>query len=235
MREAGRARGQARRGRRRSGAAVCASPSSSGGRARASRSFRWGRRARPGRVLVGALRRGARLRSGRARDRGGADCDRRPPRRLRGRPSAADRGALRRRRGQHGEVALAAAAQHALPRAGPAVSLPAAPGRRLRARAAAGARVRSALPRLLGHAALEARGGAGRPAVRGRAARPARRTRSCASRAGAGAPRTRTSTAIFDPLADHDTGEGRSAVVLGAGGAARAASSRRAGSATRSS
>lgn len=28
---------------------------------------------------------------------------------------------------------------------------------------------------------------------------------------------------IFDPLADHDTGEGRSAVVLGAGGAARAA------------
>jgi shikimate dehydrogenase len=29
--------------------------------------------------------------------------------------------------------------------------------------------------------------------------------------------------AIFDPLADHDTGEGRSAVVLGTGGAARAA------------
>ena len=29
--------------------------------------------------------------------------------------------------------------------------------------------------------------------------------------------------ALFDPLADHDTGEGRSAVVLGAGGAARAA------------
>ena len=28
---------------------------------------------------------------------------------------------------------------------------------------------------------------------------------------------------IFDPLADHDTGEGRSAVILGAGGAARAA------------
>jgi len=28
---------------------------------------------------------------------------------------------------------------------------------------------------------------------------------------------------VFDPLADHDTGEGRSAVVLGAGGAARAA------------
>ena len=28
---------------------------------------------------------------------------------------------------------------------------------------------------------------------------------------------------IFDPLADHDTGEGRSAVVLGAGGTARAA------------
>jgi 3-dehydroquinate dehydratase type I len=28
---------------------------------------------------------------------------------------------------------------------------------------------------------------------------------------------------LFDPLADHDTGEGRSAVVLGAGGAARAA------------
>jgi 3-dehydroquinate dehydratase / shikimate dehydrogenase len=28
---------------------------------------------------------------------------------------------------------------------------------------------------------------------------------------------------IFDPLADHDTGEGRSAIVLGAGGAARAA------------
>ncbi len=28
---------------------------------------------------------------------------------------------------------------------------------------------------------------------------------------------------IFDPLADHDTGEGRTAVVLGAGGAARAA------------
>ena len=28
---------------------------------------------------------------------------------------------------------------------------------------------------------------------------------------------------IFDPLADHDTGEGRSAMVLGAGGAARAA------------
>src|SRR4029077_7349449 len=27
---------------------------------------------------------------------------------------------------------------------------------------------------------------------------------------------------VFDPLADHDTGEGRSAVVLGAGGAARA-------------
>jgi shikimate dehydrogenase len=28
---------------------------------------------------------------------------------------------------------------------------------------------------------------------------------------------------VFDPLADHDTGEGRSAVILGAGGAARAA------------
>ncbi len=28
---------------------------------------------------------------------------------------------------------------------------------------------------------------------------------------------------IFDPLADHDTGEGRGAVVMGAGGAARAA------------
>jgi shikimate dehydrogenase len=28
---------------------------------------------------------------------------------------------------------------------------------------------------------------------------------------------------IFDPLADHDTGEGRTAVILGAGGAARAA------------
>ena len=27
---------------------------------------------------------------------------------------------------------------------------------------------------------------------------------------------------VFDPLADHGTGEGRSAVVLGAGGAARA-------------
>ncbi|MGH9399746.1 MAG: shikimate dehydrogenase family protein, partial [Thermoanaerobaculia bacterium] len=28
---------------------------------------------------------------------------------------------------------------------------------------------------------------------------------------------------VFDPLADHDTGEGRAAVILGAGGAARAA------------
>ena len=61
----------------------------------------------------------------------------RPDRRLRGGPSASDRGALRRRRRDDRALALAAPAQRPLPGARPAVPLPAAPDRRLRSREAA--------------------------------------------------------------------------------------------------
>ena len=142
---------------------------------------------------------------------------------LRGRPPATDRGALRRRRGQHGASrSRRCCTTRSSARADLPVSLPAAPGRRLRPGAAAGDRVRAALPRLRRHAALEARGGAGGPAVRGRAAdrrveharaRPRRRL----------ARREHRRRRRLRPAAGPRNGEGRSAVVIGAGGAARAA------------
>ena len=167
MRESASARGQARGG----GAGHRREPPSRG---IAARSERAGRRAlsdgtheRSRARALGALRLRSRLRAGRARD------GRRARSRIADllevyevdRPRTIE--ALYRRRGrEHRAVALALPPQRALPLAGPSVSLPAAAGLGLRAREAPRDRVRSAVSRLRGHAALEARGGPRRAARR---------------------------------------------------------------------
>ena len=106
--------------------------------------------------------------------------------------------------------------------AGPPLALPSAARLRFRARAAArDRRAPGSVPGVLGHPSVEGSSGAGRhPSEDVRASGAANTLRF--SRARWRAENTDVD-GIFDPLADHDTGEGRSAVVLGAGGTARAA------------
>ena len=128
--------------------------------------FPMGPTSAPGRVLSALFGSRSRLRAGRARDGRRA---RFPSRDLLevyevDRPRTIE--ALYRRRGrEHRAVAVALPPQRDLPLAGPSVSLPAAAGLGLRARKAPRDRVRSAVPGVRGHAALEARGGPRRKAL----------------------------------------------------------------------
>ena len=211
MRAAGARARQARRRRRRPApASLRVAALQRAARATPSRVFPMGPASAPGPRPLGALRRGARLRSGRARDRApgrsrSADLldD------LRDRPSAADRGALRRRRRQPGEVALAAAPQRALPRARTCRTSTC----RCRSPTSSGS---SPLelefdPPFRGFAVTQpwklAAARAGRPSEDVRADR--RREHARARRAGGWRAENTDVDGVFDPLADHDTGEGR--------------------------
>ncbi len=98
--------------------------------------FPMGPTSAPGRVLSALFGSRSRLRAGRARDGGRPDRDRGPARRSTRSTAAADRGALRRRRREHGALAVSVSPQRAFPRARSSIPLPAAPGLGLRAREA---------------------------------------------------------------------------------------------------
>ncbi len=144
-------------------------------------------------------------------------------RRLRGRRAAADRGALRRRRRASVAGSLSPRApQRALPRARRCrVSTSRCPSP---TGTASARRTLAFDPPFRGFSVTQPwklAAAARRAAIGGRRATGAANT---LVRAGGRWRAENTDVdGIFDPLADHDTGEGRTAVILGAGGTARAA------------
>ena len=156
-------------------------------------------------------------------DRRGPDPSGGASRDLRVRPSAEDGGALRHRGRPSPRFALAASSTtRSSGRAAFRFSTSLCRSRTWSGRSPLRSGVRSGLPRVLGHAALEAppprRDVPGTEEVRATGAA----NTLVFGRGGWRADNTDVD-GIFDPLADHDTGEGRTAVVLGTGGAARAA------------
>ena len=169
-----------------------------------------------------ALRRVARLRAGEARDGRRARSAGGPLRDLRSRPAPPDRGALRHRRRQ---TSRNRSRRFSTTRSSDPAICPCCTCRCPSRTSTASRRRRSTS--ILPSAASPSRS----PGSVAAAARRHGRRRTSCDRRRQHAVRERHRwraentdvDGVFDPLADHDTGEGRTAVILGAGGAARAA------------